>query len=179
IDTGEGGRVPSDRDIHVGKYAGPHHEPLGSAAFFRRAAVITHAPLDAVCRQKVLHRGRGQQRCGPQEIMTAAVTITTTRQRPRLGDAGFLRQARQRIVFAEDGDHRSPSPASPTTAVGIPATSFVTRNPCRSSVAVCSAQERNSPSRGVRLIVWCRGLPMRSYLALRSRWSARSSYRRA
>ena len=45
-----------------------------------------------------------------QEVMPAAMTITTARQRPRLGDAGFLRQARQRIVFAEDGDHRSPVP---------------------------------------------------------------------
>ena len=37
-----------------------------------------------------------------------------------------------------------PSPASPITAVGMPATSLVTRKPSASSMAVCSAQERNS-----------------------------------
>jgi hypothetical protein len=45
-----------------------------------------------------------------REIMTATMTITTAKQRLlRLGDAGFPRQARQRVVFAEDGDHWSPS----------------------------------------------------------------------
>ena len=35
------------------------------------------------------------------------MAVAGARQRLRLGDAGLLAQARQRVVFAEDGDHRA------------------------------------------------------------------------
>src|SRR5215469_4019821 len=52
--------------------------------------------------------------------MTAAMTITTARLRPRLSDAGFLRQTWQRVVFAEDGDHRSTVPGLADNCRGNP-----------------------------------------------------------
>src|ERR1700722_11780477 len=47
VDAGEGGRVPTNRDVHVVEGAGAHHEALARATFLRRTAVITHAPFEA------------------------------------------------------------------------------------------------------------------------------------
>ena len=47
----------------------------------------------------------------------------------RLGQAGFLGQAGQGVVFAQDGMTGPPVPASPMTAVGMPARFSVTRKP--------------------------------------------------
>src|SRR5262249_47477758 len=41
------------------------------------------------------------------QIMAAAMAVAVAGDRPRLGNAGLLAQARQRIVFAEDGDDRA------------------------------------------------------------------------
>src|SRR4029077_2362194 len=47
VDAGEGGRVPTDRDVHIVEGAGAHHEAFARAAFLRRTAIVTHAPLEA------------------------------------------------------------------------------------------------------------------------------------
>ena len=98
--------MPGDRDVDVVEAAGAHHEGLRGAAFLGRAAVVAHAALDAGLRQIVLHRGRGEQRRRAEQIVAAAMTVAAALDLLRLRDAGDLRQARQRIVFAEDRDHR-------------------------------------------------------------------------
>jgi hypothetical protein len=98
--------MPADGDIDVIEGAVAHHEPLGGAAFLGRAAVIAHAALQPVRRQPVLHRRGRQQGGGAQHVMAAAMPAAAGLQRPVLGQPGFLRQARQRVVFAQDGDHR-------------------------------------------------------------------------
>ena len=66
-------------------------------------------------------------------------------QRLRLGDAGLLRQARQRVVLAEDGDDR-PAFAGLAHHRGRDAGDVLgDAEALRSSIAVCSAQELNSP----------------------------------
>ena len=50
-------------------------------------------------------------------------------ERPVLGDAGFLGEARQRVVFAEDGDDRAALARLAHHAVGMPATFSVMRKP--------------------------------------------------
>ena len=49
--------------------------------------------------------------------------------RARLGDAGFLAQARQRVIFAEEGDHGAALAPFADQAVGMPATFSVMRKP--------------------------------------------------
>ena len=39
--------------------------------------------------------------------MSAAMSVAAGSDRPLLGDAGFLAQAGQRIVLAQNGDHRT------------------------------------------------------------------------
>ena len=57
--------------------------------------------------------------------------------RPRGGGGG--------VLTSRIGWPVKPSPASAIIAVGMPATSQVTRKPSRSSIARCSAAERCSP----------------------------------
>ena len=81
---------------------------LAGAALLGRAAVVADAALDPLRRQPVLHRRRRQHRarrragCGRSHGPAPPCC-----DRPMLGDPGFLAQARQRVVFAEDRDHRA------------------------------------------------------------------------
>src|SRR5262249_36288106 len=104
------------------------HEPASLAntridfAFVGRAAHAAAAPhlgrsaLDAVelMNVGVLQRTRPLMLCAARKSFTAVAASSDADpgagQRLRLSDAGFLRQARQRVVFAEDGDHWSPAP---------------------------------------------------------------------
>ena len=92
------------------------------AAFLGGTAVITHAALDAVRRQPVLHRGRRQQRrrrrasCGrshgPCRRPGSGFGSATPASWLRPGSASYSPR------MAMTGP---PSPASPITAVGMPA----------------------------------------------------------
>ena len=99
--------MPADRHIHIVKAARAHHETLGRTTFFRRAAIIAHASLDAVLRQPILDRTRRQQGCGAEQIMPAAMPAAIARQGARLRNAGFLGKARQRIIFTKDRNDRA------------------------------------------------------------------------
>jgi len=103
----EARRMPGDRGIDIVEGAFAHHEGLCRAALFRRTAIIAHAPLEAVFREPVLHRDRGEHRSGPEQIVAAAMAVAAILERTRLGDAGLLRKARQCIIFAKDRDHRA------------------------------------------------------------------------
>ena len=107
VDAVGGGRVPGDGDIDVVEVAGAHHESLGGAALLRRAAVISHATLDPLRGQMVLDGGRREKRRGPEHVVAASVPVAAGYGFLRLGDASDLREPRERIVFAEDGDHRA------------------------------------------------------------------------
>ena len=96
--------MPGDGDVGVVKGARAHHEGLGGAAFLGRAAVITHAAGHLVLGKPILHRGGGEQRGRAQQIVAAAMAMAAGLDRAMLGDAGLLAQARQRIIFAHEGD---------------------------------------------------------------------------
>src|SRR6185312_3588275 len=74
-------------------------------AFFGRAAVIAHAPLDPIGLKVILDGSCGEQRRRPEKIMAAAVPETIAFDRPVLCHARFLAQSGQRVVFSEDGNH--------------------------------------------------------------------------
>ncbi len=106
-DFPEAVRMPGDGDVGVFKRAGAHHEGLGCAAFFRRAAVIAHAAGHLVLGEPVLHRGRGEQRRGTEQIVAATMAVAAGLDRTVLGDAGLLAEARQRVIFTHEGNDRT------------------------------------------------------------------------
>ena len=57
--------------------------------------------------EPILHRRGGEQRRRAQQIVAAAMTVAARLDRPRLGHARLLAETGQRIVFAEDSDHRT------------------------------------------------------------------------
>jgi hypothetical protein len=59
------------------------------------------------CGQVVLHRRGGQQGGGAQQVMAAAMAVAAGFDRAVLGHAGFLAQAGQGVILAEDGDDRA------------------------------------------------------------------------
>jgi hypothetical protein len=93
----------------------------------------------------ILHRGGGEQRGRAEQIVPAAMPVPARLQFLRLGDAGNLRQPGQRIVLAEDRDHRTAVAGFAHHGGRYPATRSVIRNPSCSSIARCSAAERISP----------------------------------
>ena len=96
---------------------------FGGAAFLGRTAVIAHAALDAVRGEVVLHRGRRQQRRRAQQVVAAAMAVAVAGQRLRLGDAGLLADSPGSASYSPRmAITGPPSPASPITAVGMPAT---------------------------------------------------------
>ena len=103
-DFPEARRMPGDGDVGVVEGARAHHEGLCRAAFFRGAAVIAHAPRHLVLGEPVLHGGGGEQRGGTEQIVAAAMAVAAGLQRARLGHAGLLAEAGQRVIFAEEGD---------------------------------------------------------------------------
>ena len=58
------------------------------------------------CGEVVLDRGCREQRGRAQHVVAAAVPVAAGHDLLRLGDAGDLGEAGQRVVLAEDGDHR-------------------------------------------------------------------------
>ena len=86
--------------------AGARHEGLGGAAFLGRTAVVAHAARDAALGQVVLDRGRREQRAEPSRLWPQPWPLPPWTTRSRLGDPGDLAQPRQRIIFAENRDHR-------------------------------------------------------------------------
>jgi hypothetical protein len=98
--------MPGDRDVHIVKRAGANHEPLGRAALLCRTSVVAHPALHVIGGQPILHRRRRQQRAGAEQIMPARMSHAVPRQWSRLRHAGFLAEAGQRIILAENGDHR-------------------------------------------------------------------------
>ncbi|MFK4662068.1 hypothetical protein ABIF76_002922 [Bradyrhizobium ottawaense] len=106
-DLPEAVRMPGDGDVGVLERAGAHHEGLCRAAFFGRAAIITHAAGHLVFGKPVLHRGRGEQRGGTEQIVTTAMAVPAGFDRTMLGDTRFLAETGQRVIFAHEGDHRT------------------------------------------------------------------------
>ncbi len=98
--------MPGDRDIDVVERAGADHEPLGRPALLGGTAVIAHPPLHLIAGEPILHRRSGQQRGGAEQVVSASMAGAVALQRALLGHAGLLTEPRQRIVFAEDRDHR-------------------------------------------------------------------------
>jgi len=98
------GRVPADRGIDIGEKPGAHHEGLGGPPLFGRAAVIAHPPRGSGRGQPVAQGHRRQHRRRAEKVVAA--TMAEAAQRAFLGQPRFLAQFRQRVIFAEDGDHR-------------------------------------------------------------------------
>src|SRR5215469_11247627 len=83
IYTRERRRVPGYCDIDITECTGPGHEAFSRAAFFCRAAVVTHPSFDALRCEVVFHRGCREHRSGTQQVVTAAMAVTVTWQRLR------------------------------------------------------------------------------------------------
>jgi hypothetical protein len=96
--------MPADGDVHVIEGAIAHHEALGGTTFLGGAAIVAHAALEAVGGQVVLHRRGGQQGGGAEQVVAAAMAGAASLDGPVLRHAGFLGEARQGVVLAEDGD---------------------------------------------------------------------------
>src|SRR3954465_10047516 len=114
--------MPGDGDVGVFKCAGAHHEGFCRAALLRGAAVIAHATRHLVLGKPVLHRRRGEESCGTEQIVTAAMTVAAGLDRTMLPDARLpaaapqrsvpraarlLAEARQRVIFPHEGNDRS------------------------------------------------------------------------
>ncbi len=99
--------VPGDGDVGVIEGARAHHEGFRGTAFLGGAAIITHAARHLVRRKPILHGGRCQQRSRAQQIVAAAVAMASRLDRARLRHAGLLAQPGQRIIFAEESNHRA------------------------------------------------------------------------
>src|ERR1700691_564158 len=99
--------LPRDRDIDVAEHASPGHETFRCAAFLGRTAVVTDSPRYGVRNQIVLHGSGGQEGRRPQQVVAAAMAEARSWQWLLFGHAGLLRQARQRVVFAQDSDYRT------------------------------------------------------------------------
>ena len=99
--------MPGQCDVGIVERACAHHEGFCRAAFFRRTAVIAHASGHFMSRQPILDR-RGRKQCGrAEQVVAAAMAVAVRFDRPRLGDPGLLAEAGQRVVFAEEGNHRT------------------------------------------------------------------------
>lgn len=60
VDPRERCRMPTDGDIDIVEDAGAHHEAFGRPAFLGRTAIVSHARLEAIGGEIILHRGGGQ-----------------------------------------------------------------------------------------------------------------------
>ena len=72
------------------------------------------------------------------------MTVAVLLQRALLGDAGLLAEAGKASNSPMMAITGPCSPASPITAVGMPATPLLTLKPCCSSIAAWAADERVS-----------------------------------
>ena len=106
-DLPEAARMPGDGDVGILEGAGADHEGLGGAAFLGRAAVIADAAGQLVLGEPVLHGGRRQQGGRAEQVVTAAMAMAAHLDLAMLGDAGFLTEAGQGVVLAEEGDDRA------------------------------------------------------------------------
>src|SRR3954449_2448912 len=99
--------MPGDGDVGVFECTGAYHEGFCRAALLRGAAVIAHATRHLVLGKPVLHRRRGEESCGTEQIVTAAMAVAAGLDRTMLRDARLLAEARQRVIFPHEGNDRS------------------------------------------------------------------------
>ena len=97
--------MPYQGDVDILESSGAKHVDLASAAFFSRRAIETDGPAELVRSKVVLHRDGGQRRRRSKQVVTTAVAITPRHNRIPLGDC-LLREARERVIFAQDRDDR-------------------------------------------------------------------------
>ena len=145
VDRRERRRMPGDRDVDVVEQARAHQEALGGAAFLGRAAVVADTARRSGRRQPILDgRGREQRAgaragCGRSRGPGRESTRGSRRATPAAwlspGSASY--SPRKAITGP-------PDPASPMTAVGIPARPVVVAKPSWRSTAACSAAARTS-----------------------------------
>ena len=104
VDAGEGGGVPGDGDVDVLEGAFADHEGFGRTTFLGGAAVVADAAFEVVFGEPVLDGGGGEEGGGAEEVVAAAVAEAVAGEGAFFGDVGFLAEAGQGVVFAEDGD---------------------------------------------------------------------------
>ncbi len=99
------GGMPGEGHVHVLEQAFAHHVQLAAHGLLGRRAVEAHGAVQLAGGDELLDRHRRSQARGAEEIVPA----------PMAGRAGFerllrrlrlLRDPRQCVVLAEDGDHR-------------------------------------------------------------------------
>ena len=102
-------RVPVQHGVAVVEQVGADHERLGAAPLLRRAAVEPERALELPGLDLLGQGQAGGGRGRAEEVVAAGVA--GRRPRPGVpGRLGLLREARQRVVFAQDADHRLARP---------------------------------------------------------------------
>jgi hypothetical protein len=99
------GGVPGDRGVEVVEGAGAGHVGLAGQRLLGRAAVVAHGAGDAVRAHGRLHGEGRAERADAVEVVAAAVAGAAGDELAALGRR-VLREARQRVVLAEDADDR-------------------------------------------------------------------------
>jgi hypothetical protein len=97
--------VPDEHHVHILERAGSGHVDLAANRLLRGRTVETDGALERTRRDLFLDRnGRAQTRRA-EEVVTAPMPGRTRNMR-LTGRLNFLRKARQRVVLANDADHR-------------------------------------------------------------------------
>ena len=99
------GRVPREGHVHVPEEPLPGHVDLAADRLLGRGAVVAHGARELPRRDQLLDGDRRAEAGGAEQVVAAAVAGRARLQHGPLGH-GLLREARQRVVLAEDGDHR-------------------------------------------------------------------------
>ena len=96
--------MPPDDGVNVPEQAVADHVDLAGAAFLRRRAeVAQRAGMSG--REPILHRDRGRERSGAEQVVAAAVARRAVLDGVMIRGLRFLRQPGQRVELADDPDH--------------------------------------------------------------------------
>ena len=99
-------RVPMQHDVHVVHETGPDHIDLPRAPFLCRGPIDADRSWRPRLVQPLLHRERGRNRAGPEQVMAARVTRDLAWDRVALRGTTLV-DARQGVVLTHDPDDRT------------------------------------------------------------------------
>lgn len=99
-------RVPGQGEVKAAPQPLAGHEGLARAALLARAAVKDDRSARAAALEEVLYGEGSAQRARTEHVVPAAVPRPAGDERPLLCTGCRLAEAGERVVFAEDADHR-------------------------------------------------------------------------
>jgi hypothetical protein len=102
--------MPRHRDVDVLEEPLADHVDLAGTAFLRGCAVVAQRPGVARRGEPFLHRDRGREGAGAEQVVAAAVSGRAFLDGVMVRGLRFLRQSGQRVELADDPDHRLAGP---------------------------------------------------------------------